>query len=285
MGAKTNGALAGAGTGAAVGSVIPGVGTAIGAGVGAGVGWLGSGGWDSLFGGGDGAGSRLSQAEKMYGGSGPYGFQNNYNGLTHRADAYGSRQAPQAGQSQYQGQQYGLGQQLMRESNGNGIGAGLIRQQAQGQADRGMRQQMGMAASARPGQGAMASRQAMMNAGNMNAQVGGQSASAQGQYQLGAMQNYGNFLQGARGQDDQMNQFNADARLKQLGLNDSSQLEALRQRLQLQNMQMSDRTQRYGIASGSPTKYEQYAGAAQGLANTGIQLYGAYNQGKGGQGG
>ncbi len=108
----------------------------------------------------------------------------------------------------------------------------------------------------------------------MNAQVGGQSAAAQGQYQLGAMQNYGQFLQGARGQDDSMSQFNADARFRQLGLNDQSQLEALRQRLQLQGMQQQggmgyeqNRTQRYtgqlGVAP-QPTFGQQLLGAAGG---------------------
>lgn len=195
------------------------------------------------------------------------------------AGQFAGRQAPQAGQSQFRQGQVGLGQMLAREAGGNGIGHQLIRNQAQGQADRGMQQQMSMASSARPGQGAMGMRNAMMNAGNMNAQVGGQAAQAQGQYQLGAMGQYGGFLQGARGQDDQMSQFNTDARLKQLGLNDQSQLNALQQRLQLQGMQQQggmgyeqNRAQRYGAMMGAPTSGEQLL---SGLGGMGAAYFGS----------
>lgn len=269
----------GAASGAAIGTAImPGWGTAIGAGVGGIAGYFGS---------DDGAGSRLQVAEDMYGGVNRNNYNvNGYNPAfrqySQMANQYGGRGAPQAGQSGFRNQQLGHGMQLQREANGNGIGSRLIRQQAQGQADRGLQQQMAMAASARPGQGASASRQAMMNAGNMNAQVGGQSAQAAGQYQLGAMQQYGQFLGQARGQDDSQSQFNADARLRQLGLNDQSQLDALRQRLQMQGMQQQggmayeqQRGNRYAIAAGQPTSNEQTMSALQGAANA----YAMYNNG------
>jgi hypothetical protein len=87
------------------------------------------------------------------------------------------------------------------------------------------------------------------------------------------MQNYGQFLQGARGQDDSQAQFNVDARLRQLGLNDQSQLSALQQRLQGQQMQQQggisyeqNRSNRYNAQLGVPTSGEQLIGAASGLA-------------------
>lgn len=198
-------------------------------------------------------------------------FNSQYQNYGNLAGQYGGREAPQAGYSDFRGQQVGLGRMLAAEAQGKGIGQQLIRQQAQGMADRGMQQQLGMAASARPGQSALATRGAMMNSANMNAQVGGQSAMAAGQHQLGAMGQYGQFLQGARGADESMNQFNVDARLKQLGLNDASQLEALRQRLQLSGMQqqggqfgLSLEEQRRQFDESQPSTFDKFLGAAGG---------------------
>lgn len=225
-----------------------------------------------------GLGSRISAAEHAYK-TNPNnytvpGYNPAFQQYGNMADRFGSRGAQQASDSAFRNNQVTLGNQLSREAGGNGIGQQLIRQQAQGQADRGMQQQMAMAASARPGQGALATRQAMMNSGNMNAQVGGQSAQAAGQYQLGAMNNYGQFLTGARGQDQQQNQFNTDMRFRQLGLNDTSQMEALRQRLQLQQMQQqggmnyeAGKNSRFGAAAGQPTNNEQNMAMMQGMMN------------------
>lgn len=210
-------------------------------------------------------------------------LNNRFNDLEH---GYENRAAPQIGPSQYDAGQAALGQQLAREAGGNGIGQGLIRAQAQGQADRGMQQQMAMAAGARPGQSALATRGAMMNAGAMNAQVGGQSAQAMGQYQLGAQGQYGQFLQGARGQDDQRGQANADARLRQLGLNDDSQMKALSQRLQLSQMQQQggqnylNRVDQWKAREAAkPSGWEQAAGlamgGAQGAAGLGWRPFGS----------
>ncbi len=247
------------------------VGGPVGAGIGAGIGALG--GW---FGGGSGL-NREEQARKNYGmgAQGTFGlpgYDQSHGQYSNMANQFAGRRAPQAGVSGFRGDQQALGQQLAREAQGNGIGQQLIRQQAQGQADRGMQQQMAQAASARPGMGALAQRGAAMNSANMNAQVGGQSAQAAGQYQLGAMNQYGGFLQGARGQDDSQAQFNTDARLRQLGLNDTSQLAALQQRLQAQQMQQQgnqeferQKTQRYGAAMGAPTSGEQFLSGMAGL--------------------
>lgn len=254
------GTLAGAALGGGAGFLVGGP---VGAGVGASLG-------GALGGSFGGELNRGANAEALYGGVDRNnfdvpGYNHGYRQMTGLANQYGGREAPQSQWSQhFRNRQIGLGQQFSQEAAGNGIGQRLIRQQAQGMADRGMQQQLGMAAGARPGQSAMATRNAMMNAGNMNSQVGGQSSQAMGQYQLGAMQNYGQFLGAARGQDEQTNMFNADMRLKQLGLNDQSQLEALRQRLQLQGMQQQggqayegQRTQRYGAVMGTPTSGEQ----------------------------
>lgn len=267
-------------------------GTALGAGLGGAGGFMLGGPAGAIFGAQAGGAlggmlggdlNRSDAAEGKYGGVNRSnydlpGYSQAHGQYGQLAQRYGNRQAPQAGQSSFRGDQQALGHMLAREAGGNGIGHQLIRNQAQGQADRGMQQQMGMAASARPGQGGMAMRNAMMNSGNMNAQVGGQAAQAQGQYQLGAMGQYGGFLQGARGQDDQMAQFNTDARLKQLGLNDQSQLNALQQRLQLQGMQQQggmgyeqNRAQRYGAMMGAPTGGEQLL---SGLGGMGAAYFG-----------
>lgn len=206
--------------------------------------------------------NRANLAEKRYGAPSRDnfnvpGYGQSYGQYGQMAGQYGGRSSPYAGQME------GLASQYQREASGNGIGQRLIRNQAQGMADRGARQQLAMAASARPGNTALATRGAMMNAGNMNAQVGGQSANAMGQYQLGAMQGYGQQL-------SQMD----DARLRQLGLNDQSQLEALRQRLQLQGMQQQggmnyeqNRTQRFSGMLGAPTPNEMLLGGLQGAGS------------------
>lgn len=195
---------------------------------------------------------------------------------------FGGRTAPQAGQSSFRGDQRALGRMLAREAQGNGIGQQLVRAQAQGQADQAYRQQLSAAASARPGQGALATRQAMMNSGNATSMVGGQAAQAAGQYTLGAQQNYGGFLQGARGQDDAMAQFNVDAKLRQLGLNDQAQLAALQQQLAARTAQQQgniererQKTQRYAGAMGAPTSGEQWLGATTGLLGGYMQMKGA----------
>lgn len=180
-------------------------------------------------------------------------FDSQYGRYGDLAGSYGRRDAPQAtahqaGNSAFRGDQRRLAHMLMNQAKGRGPGQELVRMQAQGAADRGMQQQMAMANSGRPGMGAMGMRNAMMNSGNMQSQVGGQAAMAGLQAQLGAANQLGDVLSGARGQDQQLgmfnagqrqqgSQFNADARLRQMGLNDQAQLEALRQRLQLSGMQ------------------------------------------------
>lgn len=163
---------------------------------------------------------------------------------------------------QFRNAQSGLLRQLQADARGNGPGQQLVRQQAQGMADRGFAQQLAAAQGARPGQSAMAGRNAAFNGAQIQSQVGGQAAQAGLQARLGAMGQMGQVAQGAR-----------DTDLRQLGLNDQTQLEALRQRLGLTNMQQLGneelealRVKRgLGIAS-QPTTGERVIG---GLAQAG----------------
>lgn len=163
-------------------------------------------------------------------------FGNQYRDYTNLASATWKREAPQAAESPFRNQQASLLRQLQADAAGRGPSQDLVRMQAQGMADRGAQQQLAMAAGARPGQAASAGRNAAFNAANIQSQVGGQAAQAGLQARLGAMGMLGQAVQGARGQDNQMSQFNTDMQLRQLGLNDQSQLEALRQRLGLSGM-------------------------------------------------
>lgn len=279
------GALGGAASGAAAGSVAGPWGAVIGGAAGGVIGGIG--GW--LSGGNDE--KKKKELERKYGLQGQNqfqlpGYQNTVDQYGQLAGRLGGRVAPQSASSGYVPQQQALGRQLAAEAQGRGLGQQLIRNQAQAQSDQGYRQQLSAAASARPGQGAMAARQAMMNTGNANAMMGGQVANAAGQYQLGAMNNYGQFLQSARAQDEAQNQFNVDARLRQMGLNDAAQLGALGQRLQAQQAQQqgnqSYQNARYNYwateknKTPGPSFGQQLAGAGAGLAN-------AYMQYKAGQ--
>lgn len=210
--------------------------------------------------------NRGQRAEDLYGGvnKGNYdlpGFQDQYN-------QYGQLAGQNRGTptSQYDAQQSAFGQQLMNEAQGKGVGQQIIRQNlAEGQGNL-ARQQQSMAASARPGMGALQARNAAMNTADGASKLGGQAAFAGSNLQLNSMGQYGNFLQGARQQD-------LDSQLRTMGLNDQRQLELLRQRLQSSGMQQQggmgyeqNRLGRYGVAAGTPTTGEQILSGATGLA-------------------
>lgn len=204
----------------------------------------------------------------------------NYGNLAGRAD---NRQAPQAlgftaAGSGFRGNQVSFGHDLRREARGQGIGQQTVRMQAQDMADRTQAQQYGMAAGARPGQSGQAYTNAAFNAANAQSAVGGQAAMAGAQMQLGAMGQYGQFLQGARGLDQQQNQFNAGqqqqnsqfntgAKLQQTGMNDQARLELLRQRLAASQAQ-----QQGGLAYEQNAANYQQARMAQ--PSTGQMLMG-----------
>lgn len=86
--------------------------------------------------------------------------------------------------------------------------------------------QAAMSAGAR-GNPALAARQGMNNAAGMAGQATGQSMMARAAEQMGAMQQLGLGLHGARGLDEQNNQFNSNLLLRALGQNDATRLGAL----------------------------------------------------------
>lgn len=200
------------------------------------------------------------------------GYNSQYNQYSNLSNQYGNRDINAARYSGFRKQQQQLGGMLRAEANGNGVGQRLVRQQAQDMADRGVGQQLAMANSARPGNQALAARNAAFASGGLQSAVGGQAAQAGLQAQLGAMGQYGQFLQGARGADEDMNKFNVDANLRLMGLNDQAQLEALRQRLGASQSQQqgswnyqNQRGNRFNAMMGNPTQTENALGAVQGI--------------------
>ena len=214
--------------------------------------------------------NRADNAEEKYGGV----DRNNFNlpGFQSQYDQYSNMagQNRNAPTSQYDQSQAALGQQLAAEAQGRGVGQQIIRQNlAQGQGNL-ARQQLSQAASARPGMSALAGRNAAFNTAQGQSQIGGQAANAGANMQLGAMGQYGNFLQGARGQD-------LDNQARMMGLNDQRQLELLRQRLQASGMQQQggmgyeqNRLGRYTGLLGAPTEGEQLLGGLGGIASLGF---------------
>jgi hypothetical protein len=185
------------------------------------------------------------------------------------------RVAPQASESGFRGNQVNLAAMLEAQARGEGPGQALVRLQAQQAADRAAAQQMAMARGSRPSAGPGMALGAAQNAANLQSQVGGQAAMGGLAAQLGAIDQLGGVLQGARGQDLQRNMFNADTRLRQMGLDDQRQLELLRQRLALSELQqrgqMGYQQGMLGANMMTPTGGERLLGALVGAG----QMYGA----------
>ncbi len=195
-------------------------------------------------------------------------YNRQFNTFTDVAKGTQGRAAPQAADSDYSAYQSALLKGLLADSRGRGPGQQLVRMQAQQMADRGAQQQLAMARSARPGQSGMAGTNAAFNAANMQSQVGDQAAMAGLQARLGATQQLGQYAGQARGQDLQNNQFNADQQLRMYGLNDQTQLEALRQRLALSGMQQSGGMNYQQLLAAQPSGYERLFGALSGAGQT-----------------
>ena len=213
------GAAGGAMTGAALGSVVPGIGTGIGA----------------L------AGGALGGLAGYFGDSGQQGYQDQ---LKQLAAGYGRRTAPQAGpaaQAAYSGfrqNQGGLIAQLEAMARGEGPSAATM------QMREAMDRAAGAQASAAAGAGGRGvnSGAAYRNAANNTAAIQSQGARDTGlmrvNEQLGAIGQLGQTIAQGRagdeginqfnaGQQNQNSQFNVQAQLQQLGLNDEAQLRAL----------------------------------------------------------
>lgn len=208
---------------------------------------------------------RTKRAEALYGyqggNTGLPGFDRQYNNYGEMGRAYG-RQDPYF--SKFRGQQQGLGELLAAEARGKGVGQQLVGMQARQAANRASAQQFGAAQAARPGMEAMAARNAMLGSAVAQSAVGEQAALGSAQMTLGAQGQYGQFLQGARGQDE-------GTVMAQRQLNNQSQLEAYRQRLLLSQAQQQGglqgeayRTSRYNALLGSPTQGEIALGGVVG---------------------
>lgn len=189
-------------------------------------------------------------------------------------DMYGQRTAPQAQDSPYwQQQQQGLAQRLQSQLNGTDSLSQLQLRQA---TDQNLAQQRSLAASASPQNAAMAQRLAMQNAGNINAGYGQQAAMLGIQERNAAANALGQLSGLARGQDQNMSQFNANAQLQSRGLNDAAQNNAYGRGLQTAGMQMAGnmgyesnqtarRGQDLGVPNG-PSTYDRIMGFAQAAA-------------------
>lgn len=157
-----------------------------------------------------------------FGGSPTSGYQDQLNAYAQMA---GGRNAPQAGESGFRQNQQGLVSML--EAQARGQGPSLAAQQLQAGQDRGVKQASGLAASGRGPNAALAQMQAMNMMGGNQAQVNQDAAMARIQEQYNAQNQLGLVLQGARGQDQNLSQMNLEAKLRQMGINDSATLQAL----------------------------------------------------------
>lgn len=229
----------GAASGASVGSMIaPGVGTAIGAGVGGVLGFF-SGKEEEE------AAKNAQMGPSLLEGRGAQ-FQEDVQGMAHDVAAGYNDPSMQLAKQQALGQNL-ISQQMM----GQGIGQGMAAQRS-------------LAASARPGQGGLAQRQAAQQSGALAAQ-----ATREGQ--IMAMQEQ---AQAAQFLAQQRNQINDQmARLKQMELSGLiSEEQAIQSRFQLQNAaQQNER------ATGW---YSQVLGAAGAIGQLGAA--GAFGGGGGG---
>lgn len=196
-----------------------------------------------------------------------------------------NRIAPQAagalaGDSAFAGDQRALVDRLRGQMNGQDS---LAQLQLRDATDSNIAQQRSQAASASPGNAAMAQRLAMQNTGRINQGFGSQAAQLGIQERNAAANALGAVAQGARGQDQQQsqfnagqqqqnNQFNVGAQLQQAGLND--QYTQGMSGLELANAEASQRgnmgyeqnqTQRRGQDLGveqGPANWERVASAA-----------------------
>ncbi len=197
------------------------------------------------------------------------GYRENAQQRSRLGDMYGGRAAPMSDQ---RGNQLGLGNMLLQEAQGNGVGQNLVRMQAREAANRASAQQFAALGGARPGMQAMAARNAMLGTALAQGGVGQNAAMGSAQMTLGAQNAYGQHLQGVRGQDE-------STQLASRQLNDNSQLNAYGQQMQLMQQRQNlagmqqqgnqqyqqNQTQRYGALMGQPTKGETVLGGFTGL--------------------
>ncbi len=192
-----------------------------------------------------------------------------------------SRGAPQLGPANQAttsdfrtNQQYLIGR---LEALANGQGPSLATAQLEQANDRNMAQQQSIAQSGR-GNPTLANIVAANNANNFGQQAAQQASVARVAEQLGALQQLGGVTQGARAQDEQGSQFNAqqqnfaaqanlEAKLRAMGLNDQAIMNIFGQQSML-NQQ--------------PTAGDQLLAGATGALGMAAGNYGQANAGRGG---
>lgn len=160
-----------------------------------------------------------------------------------------NRQAPQLGPisnaatSDFRGNQQGLVQRL--EAMANGQGPSLAGEQLKAATDRNMAQQSSIAQSGR-GNATLANLVAANNMQNLGQGAAQQAAAARIGEQQMALGQLGGAIQGGRGQDEALGQFNAqqnnfgnqanlEAKLRTMGLNDAAILNVMNQQTQQAN--------------------------------------------------
>lgn len=202
----------------------------------------------------------------------------------HNRGAFTSGPAAQAGDSSFAGDQHALVDRLRAQMNGEDSLSAL---QLRDATDSNIAQQRSLAASATPGNAAMMQRIAAQNIGRTNQGYGAQAAQLGIQERNAAANALGAVAAGARGQDQQNNQFNAaqqqqnnqfnaGAQLQNRGQNDQYALGMtgagnqsaggiLQGTMGYENAQTQRRGQDLGIPE-QPSRIEQFASAAGPLA-------------------
>lgn len=261
------GAAGGAVAGAGIGSVFPGVGTLVGAGVGGLAGGL-------LGGFGSGGGRQAPSYNSHY--DLPH-YQTQYDTYGRVAQGFGQRAPMHIAESGFRPDQRALVSLLQAQAAGRGPGQELVRMQAQQMADRAAAQQLA-AAQGQVGGGAMAARNAAMGTAAAQSQVGGQAAMGGLAAQLGATEQLGGVLQGARGQDLARGSANASLVMQNRELNQNGLLEALKQRLQASQMQQQgglefnrNASGYSNVMAGQPTLGDRLMGFGVGVGQMAMQ--------------
>jgi hypothetical protein len=185
-----------------------------------------------------------------------------------QASTAGLRDALLAKESPFRNDQSALVDMLRRQAGGQDSMAALQARQAN---NRAVAQQQALAASARPGMGAMAARNAAMGMSRLQSGLANQEAQARLAERLGATQALGSVLQGARGQDLQNAQFNAQAQNAQNQMGAQLDQQTRLFNAQAQNQQAAQNDQ-YLLAL-LQQQYANAQGQQQGnLAGLGVQM-------------
>jgi hypothetical protein len=164
--------------------------------------------------------------------------------------AYGGARDPNAGAG-FRNDQRAVLDRLHRQMNGQDSQSAAELQRSYGQATG---NQLGIAASARPGQGPMAARIAAQNVGRMQAGMAGDQALAGIAERNAATGMYGQLAGMARGQD-----------MQQLGQNDAYNLALRQQELANAGQQQAGNIAYNQVRAAQPSPFEQTAALFEGI--------------------